>query len=317
MPLEESIIRRHALIKYIYNIGLQQSYGPEPLCSIALLSFHDSAELFLHLSSEYLNSGGNDPSFMKYFDFINQKLPNGKEVTQKESMRRLSKARVSLKHNGTLPAKTELDAFRATIVNFFEENSRLSFDVDFSDISLIHLVYCQNARTTLEESEGLLKQGKIEDSMELTAVAFSQLLGDYANKVKDKFGKYPFSFNGSVNSIIGFSASDDSDLAGEVESLASDVESAFSEVDDCISELQDTLEIMSIGIDYRKYMKFYLLTPNVSTVKRSSRQPTKVYGDYNIYYPAKKPKYISPKEDAQFCIDFIIESAIILQEFNF
>jgi len=121
-------LNRRRMIKYMYNIGLQQSHGPEPLCSIALLSFHDSAELFLHLSSEYLNSGGNDLSFMKYFDFINQKLPDGKEIAQKESMRRLNKARVSLKHNGTLPAKIELDAFRSTIsFFFFEENCRLIF----------------------------------------------------------------------------------------------------------------------------------------------------------------------------------------------
>ena len=30
-----------------------------------------------------------------------------------------NKARVSLKHNGTLPAKIELDAFRSTISFFF------------------------------------------------------------------------------------------------------------------------------------------------------------------------------------------------------
>ncbi|UEC41128.1 MAG: hypothetical protein METHSR3v1_1870005 [Methanothrix sp.] len=162
----------------------------------------------------------------------------------------------------------------------------------------------------------MLKQGKNEDSMELAAVAFSQLLDDYKNRVKDKFDKYPFSFNSSVSGSIFFSTSSDSDLASDVESFASEVKSAFSDVDDCISELQDTLEIISIGIDYRKYMKFYLLTPNVSKENRTHMQPQKVYKDYNIYYPSNKSKYTSTKEDAQFCIDFIIESSIILQEFN-
>jgi hypothetical protein len=63
-------------------------------------------------------------------------------------------------------------------------------------------------------------------------------------------------------------------------------------------------------------MKFYLLTPNVSKENRTHMQPQKVYKDYNIYYPSNKSKYTSTKEDAQFCIDFTIESSIILQEFN-
>lgn len=100
---KSTVIKRLAFIKYLYKLAVDQSKRPEPLCSASILTFHDAIELFLQLASEHLNVGKQQPSFMEYWDLISQKLSN-QELTQKESMRRLNRARVALKHHGTLPS---------------------------------------------------------------------------------------------------------------------------------------------------------------------------------------------------------------------
>ncbi|HBX87013.1 MAG TPA: hypothetical protein DEG09_00170 [Marinilabiliaceae bacterium] len=95
-------MQRLAFIKYLYTVAVEQSKQPEPLSSSSILSFHNSIELFLQLASEYLDVGSKSPGFMDYWELLEPKLTEG-GLTQKESMRRLNKARVALKHHGTLP----------------------------------------------------------------------------------------------------------------------------------------------------------------------------------------------------------------------
>ena len=46
---KEIIIRRLATIKYLYNIGIQQSRQVETVAGFSILTFHDCAEMFLIL----------------------------------------------------------------------------------------------------------------------------------------------------------------------------------------------------------------------------------------------------------------------------
>lgn len=51
--------KRLSFIKYLFNLGVEQSHKPEPLCWASVLTFHDSVELFLQLSAEYVKSTKN------------------------------------------------------------------------------------------------------------------------------------------------------------------------------------------------------------------------------------------------------------------
>lgn len=315
MPLEECVIRRLSFIKNVFKLGVQLSETPEPLCSASLLSFHDSVELFLQLGLETLDvTSNNKISFIEYWDKISLKLPAEKVLSQKESMRRLNNSRVALKHFGTLPTKQDIDAFRVNVSNFFNENTILIFGIEFSDISLVEMVSCSDARVNLKEAESLLKDARIDDAMDLAAVAFAQILGDYTRKIKDRFGKYPFSFSAPSFDGVSFSG-DDSDLANDIDSFADDVDSALADIGDSISELQDVLEIMMLGLDYRKYMRFYLFSPIVRKMEgKNDTNARKTYGDYKVYEPKRRKKFSPTEDDARFSIDFVIESALILQK---
>lgn len=299
--LEQSLYRRLAFIKYLYSVAVNQSNAPEPLASASILTFHDSIELFLQLSSEYLNVGAQQPKFMQYWELLQKREP-GVELTQKESMRRLNKARVALKHNGTLPSKLDIEAFRASATNFFEDNVRLVFGTEFSKISLIDFVQPEKARMNLNEAQKLCSDGELEEAINKVAIAFEQMLDDYEERKRSRFGQSPFFIGEDLTWKDSFGLR----LGG------SEIEDKISEFVDAVKEsleaMQNTIKILALGIDYKKYSRFKLLMPLVHKV---------LSGDYHLVRNNWYPSIDASEKDVEFCINFIIESAIILQEFDY
>jgi len=295
---KDTIIKRLAFIKYLYRLAVEQSKRPEPLCSASILTFHDAIELFLQLASEHLDVGKKDPSFMEYWDLISQRLSN-QELTQKESMRRLNKTRVALKHHGTLPSKLDIEAFRAIATNFFEENTSIIFGIDFSNISLVELVQCENVKSNLKNAEELLKENNIEEALDKVALAFAQLIDDYEGRKIGLYGKSPFFFGKPMTFLNSL-------FMGINRVTGSDFERKLAEfidkVKESIESLQKAVKIISLGIDYRRYVKFQLLTPLV----------VRTAGGYHIQRVQWGSKGKPTVEDVQFCVDFVIESSISL-----
>ncbi len=73
-------------------------------------------------------------------------LPHG------EGMRRLNKARATLKHNGTLPSKLDTEAFRAAATGFFTEACPMICWVPFEASSLVEHISNDDVREHLEKA---------------------------------------------------------------------------------------------------------------------------------------------------------------------
>ena len=301
--LEESIVRRLAFIKYLYAVAIEQSKRPEPLCSASILTFHDAIELFLRLASEHKNVGKKELTFMDYWNILDPKLPAG-YPTQKESMRRLNSARVALKHHGTLPSNLDIEAFRASATNFFEENTPPIFGIKFSEISLIDLVHCEETKNNLEEAKQLLEENKIEESLDKIGLAFAHLIDDYEHRKSGLFGRSPFFFGESMTFLTSFHMG----LGRRASRFEREISDFVDKVKESIEALQGAVKILSLGVDYRRYVKFHLLTPYIyRTIK----------GNYHIEREHRGRRGVPGVEDVHFCIDFVIESAVILQDFDF
>lgn len=191
MKVHHSTIQRLAFAKYLYSLAVEQSKAPELMSAASLLTFHDSIEFFLQISGEHLNVGSKNPNFMDYWDHFAKKL-SVPDFPQKESMRRLNKARVALKHNGTLPSKLDIEAFRAASNLFFEDATKLVFDLDFSQISLIEYVSPEESRIHLKKAEDLCLKKMFDDATVEVALAFEKMISNYeANKNEWGFGS-PF-----------------------------------------------------------------------------------------------------------------------------
>jgi len=289
----EVILRRLAFIRYLFNVAVEQSKQAEPLAAASILSFHDSVELFMQLASEHLNLGKKEVHFMEYFDLL--KLPNGQSLSEKESIRRLNNARVTLKHDGILPPKFEIDALRASVTSFLETNTLFVFGFEFRSVSMLNLVQCKETRMSLEEADKLIKENKLEDALDKIAVAFNQLIEDYENRKRTRFDRSPFFFGKSLTFV-------DSSFRP----LGDDLERAVRDVTSTIGEIQIALKLLSLGLDYRRYAKFRLLTPYVRTIPGGAPHVQR--------FRREKP---TSQEDCRFCYDFVIESSLHLQEFDF
>jgi len=262
------------------------------MASASVLTFHDAIELFLQLASEHLNIGKKELEFMEYWEILGPKLQGG-ELAEKESMRRLNKSRVALKHHGTLPSKLDIEAFRASAANFFEENSPLVFGLEFGSISLVNLVRSTEARSSLLDATQLIKEGKTEDALDRIAIAFAQIVDDYENRKRDRFGRSPFFFGEPLTFESSFF------LGIQGDRLARFVD----KVKDSIDSIQSAMKILSLGLDYCRYAKFQLLTPYVRRIPN---------GPYHL---ARRQQDKPPSiDECQFCHDFVVESAIRLQE---
>lgn len=293
--LDESTMRRLAFIRYLYVVGVEQSRGPEPLTAASVLTFHDSIELFLQLASEHLNVGTKSPSFMEYWDVLETRL-QGRSLAQRESMRRLNKSRIALKHHGTLPSNLDIEAFRASATNFFEENTPVVFGIEFSSVSMLNLVSCEEARCSLEKANKLIEEERRTEALDEIASGFDQLVDDYERRKITSFGRSPFFFGEPLTFETSFFMGiKDRDFARFVD-----------KVRDSIDAMRNGVKILSLGLDYRRYVRFRLLTSKARRLLRTQ--------DPNLGAPQDQHP---SADECRFCYDFVVESAIRLQDFDF
>ncbi|MCC7568799.1 MAG: hypothetical protein KO463_04200 [Candidatus Methanofastidiosa archaeon] len=282
---------------------MSQSRAPSPLRCASLLTMHDAVELFLQLASEQLNVGSAHPGFMDYWDILNKKLAP-KELEQQESMRRLNKARVALKHHGTFPSDLDIESFRATVTAFFKDNTQLVFGCALDDISLVELVNPESARDKLREAQVQVKAGDTLTALDNIALAFREIIADYENRKRGQYRSSPFYFGRRMTFLTSFA------MGLHRGSLSLD-EHRFCDFVDAVKEsieaMQAAITMLALGIDYRKYSRFKMLTPCLMQDSNGH------WGTRRSPQETDKPS----EEDARFCLDFTIESALTLAEFDY
>lgn len=292
--MDELIIKRLAFAKYIFCLGKSQSLQPEPLCGLSILSFHDSVELFLQLALDQLGVGKKVEHFMDYWEIVAS--GKGIELSQKESMRKLNNARVSLKHFGSAPSTMDIEYFRVMTEAFFNENSPLIFGSQFKDVSLIDLIKCESARGALRKARSGFESADICQALQDLAVAFEYLIRSYEETKRDENFRSPFFFGKSMAFLSSFHL----DLPDEWDKVKEFVDRTVETLD----EMQEALKLIAIGIDFRKYAKFKAIVPHVYM---TGGEPSSQF--------VNEPSL--GKEDYEFCETFIIESALKLQEFDY
>ncbi len=285
MTLNQTTLSRLSLIKYLFEIGLKQSRLSSPQNSISLLMFHDSIELFLQLCIEFLNVSKSGIGFMTYFKVINQEL-KGNELSQKSAMNKLNRARVNLKHYGMLSKKSDIETFRVNAKDFFEDNTKLIFYINFSEISMIELVQNNKVRKILKNALNFSKKEQYKEALEHISIGFNILLADYDHMIFD------------------FEDLNEDDFEGE----EIDFSKGITKLNEILEKMQFTLKLSSLNIDNTNYIKFHHLTPALYSGKN-------IYGKYSAHWSFVNQKEFN-QEQVNFCLDFIIDCALKLQEYN-
>lgn len=303
MGLDHHILKRLAFVRYLYETAVSQSYAPAPLKCASVLTMHDAVELFLQLSCEQLNVGAKQPPFMEYWDLLNPQL-NPNELAQKESMRRLNRARVALKHHGTFPSDLDIEAFRASATSFFQDNTPLVFGVVFEDVSLVEYVNPEASRLLLTEAQADIATGDIHSALGKIAIAYEEMIRDYEDRKRDRHRRSPFyfgrdlAFHGTVFMGLGHGTSSNERRFAEF----------VDRVKESIETMQGAIKTIALGIDYRKYSKFKRLTPALVRT---------MDGQWHVQRFASEADNLLSAEGARFCIAFVVESALALAEFDY
>jgi hypothetical protein len=298
MALSHVTLQRLSFVKYLYQSACEQSRSTELLAAASLLMFHDAIEMFLQISAEHLDAGANQPSFMDYWHILSPRL-EGRLLPQKESMRRLNKARVALKHNGTFPSRLDTEAFRASSTNFFSEACPIIFGISFEELSLIEYVSNGEVREHLKKAQSLSVVGDTSAATDEVAVAYEKLIDNYSKEKISEYRQNPFSFGPTINLLSsGQVRIRDPEIIG-MKKYADSVQAT-------LRRMQETIRILALGIDFKKYMRFKSNLPNVV-------QTTD--GKFHVNRIVYSSEWSPPdKQYVDFCILFVVECAVRLNE---
>lgn len=297
MSLHPTVVQRLAFVRYLYRVGLEQSKAPEPMSGVAILTLHDAVELFLLLCAEQLNTSKKDLKFMAYWDVLSEKL--GKELSYKAAMRRLNEARNGLKHGGVWPSRLEVESHCVSVRGFFEDVTRLVFDVDFNSLSQSNFVEPEEARHHLVAAEQHVADGNLSGATAEIAVAFEIMLDDLISK---KLSRSRELFPLLISDLDLLN----SDLLGIDTRVPGGTEWAkfVNEVVRSVRVLREAVVLLVLGVDYRRYARFRALTPRV--VRRA--------GQTQLVEHITKPELSA--DDVRFCYDFVVEAALKFRNFD-
>lgn len=295
MSISKTILKRLSLIKHYFQLGIRQSKQKSPQDSISILMFHDSIELFLQLSTEYLGaSPRTNIGFMEYWGIINQKL-QGQQLSQKNQMNRLNRARVNLKHHGILLNESDIESFRVNTSDFFSDNCSIVFGINFLEISLIDLIDNSDVKDLVRDAVNYYEQNNIKRALEHFSLSFKVLIYDF----EEKFQAYRYQLFG-IEKLIPHCEDDV-------------IRSDLDNVSYAIDNIQYKLKYLIYGINVKDSIKFSLLTPDVYFIRTDFR-------NYRIGVPLpflEERERPYSQDQLEFCKDFIIDCAVKLQEFDF
>lgn len=291
------VMKRLALIKTMFNMASDQSKAAEPLSALSLLTFHDAVELFLELSADQCGVWRTGLNFLEYWELL-RNSSRGIGLTQRGPMDALNRARVDFKHHGTMPSSTNIEEFRISTSTFLKENTPLVFGINFENISIVEIVTYENTRNSLKAALDLLNRGQFRESVEKSGLAFAQLIDDYEEKKRDQFHRSPFFFGESMtflsSSFMGLSSSRERaerDLGEFVDKTKSSIES-----------MREALKIVSLGLDFKRYTKFKLITPVFYETSD---------GNYTGHWTHDT---VISKENAEYAFNYVIDCVLSLQD---
>lgn len=300
--LPATTMKRLAFIQALHRQGQEQARHPEPLSAMSILAYHDAVELFLVLSGEHLQAtlpGGI--AFVGYWkELAKATQPEPVNLTAMKAMDRLNRLRVDLKHHGAIPGPSAIEQATADVATFFTDNTPLIFSIDYDDIDLAGLVTQSTAQDKLREADQHALAGEYVEALAFLKEAFEWLLEDYDKRKRVNYKTSAFSFGRGY----GFSAN----VASSIRQIDSRLGEFLEKTQDSVQLMQQALRVMAIGLDYRAYAKFSMITPKVFTSD---------WGDNAKRNVVPIPGLQLTRDDYDFCRSFVISASLRMAEIDF
>ncbi|WP_405290871.1 hypothetical protein [Methanobrevibacter sp.] len=300
MVSKEDRMRCLAFAKYLIEMGSINADNVLPYSATALLNFHDALEFLFDIILEdngVYSKSYKEFSFMKMFNICNSKLKEkGLEKSSfGASLKKLKDRRVDIKHKGSFPSPQDISEARYTALNLFKEFCLKFYELSYEDIDLVDLLADSRTKECLLNIKDCTENIEVIDNL---ALAFAYLLKDFESTKNIPLSRSPYQLTKKRQlraSETGFD---------EIKPIKDYIETT----NDNIESLEENLKIIAFGIDYNKYAQFKFLVPvNIYWIL-SSDEPRRTLR----YEPIELDN-----NQIEFCKNFIIESALKLQQFDF
>jgi|GEM_PF-2733072 len=295
MVSEENRLKRLSFAKFLVSMGNLNSENVIPFSATAILNYHDAIEFLFDLILEEKGMSSNDFSFMTCFDKINKIIEDSDKTPSslRGSLEKLKNRRVNLKHKGSFPSENDIQEAKSLTENLFNELCDKIYSLNYEEINLIYLL--NDSKT----KDYLLQINKTDDDKDIIknlSLAFEFLLKNYENTKKTIYMKSPYQFlkrKPKTSSDLKLNSKDP-------------MKKFVDELNDNLFSLEKNLKILAFGINFNQYAKFRSIVPDVIWFL-GSREPEVMFrGDETINV-----------NELNFCLNFIIESALRLQQFDF
>ena len=299
--MDENTLKRLVFIKYIFDIGMDQTRKNSPFNAVSLLNFHDSLEMFLKLVIEYnkltINLNKSIPEILNELDLYIKTIDNSKSLIQIDNAKKLNNLRNKLKHDGSIPAPIEIELIRTSIYDFYIENTPILLGISFTNLTIAQLINNIELKNLLELSIENFKKNLIEDSFFNLGVAFKKTI----NLFNDLVDKSSFNLK---SSILPYFHSVETDFDTYV------IDS-IKEIDQRILKIEEFFILQFIEIDISNYLKFNYFIPDIYYHNQNFFINKINYKKKNLYN--NNPPN---EEEFQFCLNFVVNSIIKFEEFE-
>ncbi len=231
-----SLIRSKTAFRYgdsFLSDGLEYQY------SFALVMFDSSLEIMISTSLSYLQNfpGEKEKSsrdFMSLATRLNKKFKDQTPMNEDE-LKNLHDARNNAQHHNITPSKIDLERYRATTLRSLKLICANVFSIDFEKISRAILIKDKFIQELYESAEDDYLKQNYEDCIIKCGAAFQ------IARMKEKLKLY-----GS------FRALDEIVFEFNKEKRGPELEDIY----EIISKITEELEILELGLDYKRYQIF-------------------------------------------------------------
>lgn len=295
---DPNVIRLLTYSKYLYTGAWHRLSSPSSLeVAEAILRLHDALEIF---QIAVLTSLGAEPDKTpKFWEKVKEN--KGIDLPFKGEFNAFNKVRVNFKHYAVITELTEMRRVSAFVPSFFSHACLHALGIDYSTVSLADLVEHAEARELVKKAEELIASEKWKDAVAQIARAFCVLMAEkHADKPAYSAFNVPLFEEWEIQ-LPGW-LSEDRELRP---TTRSSLEEFFKGLQSQVNEMKEVLEALGWGIDIQRYKKFKFLTP---IVDRSS------FGIMVVAWP--RPIALLG-EHAGFCLEFVLETALNIQQRRF
>lgn len=309
VPIENNLVN----IKRLFSIGIEhEKLGTNADRLVAILHYDAAVEHLLNtilLFFEYQGEKERNENFDLIWSNVNSSL-NEKEIKfankfalpNRQDMQVLHKTRNNAQHYAMIPDSNSLQHFRMITEKFMIDVVYTIFKRDFSQITLAILIQNEKVKKYIEDAEKHLLNHEYKKSIKSSFLAFYDAKSEEQSKI---YGSGSMAFR-----IFSENRKSIKDLYKDpkfLEKLYQGQNLNTSELMDYISMVNELmlkeLEIFKLKLDYKKYMRYIRICPDVIISKVVSNEIEIKDDDCNY-------------SNAFFCLNFAIDSILKWESFR-